>query len=284
MNWLRLYTDILDDEKVVKMSDTQYRIFTYLMLLAKEKDQNGSFAYSPVDIAWRLRRPKNQIENTIEKLIELEIITIQNNNLVFINWSKRQYKSDNVNDRVKRYRQKNETLHETDQIRLDTDTEQIQKEIKAPRGESLSLEFEKFYSEYPKHVGKKPSYQAWKKSPNKPTIDVILEALRAQKRNKAELQSLGQFCPEWPDPERWIKKERWNDELIKIEVIQNAGTTTNFRDKRSPGLSPEQEREADAINAEYYRRKALETADNVTGNAQPGHDADIQDDGLRAAH
>ena len=46
----------------------------------------------------------------------------------------------------------------------------------------------------------------------------------------------------------------------------NARTTTNFRDKHSSGLSPEQEREADAINAEYYRRKALEAANKTTGN------------------
>ena len=46
----------------------------------------------------------------------------------------------------------------------------------------------------------------------------------------------------------------------------NARTTTNFRDKHGSGLSPEQEREADAINAEYYRRKALEAADKTAGD------------------
>jgi hypothetical protein len=122
MDWLRLYTEILDDEKIAKMTDTQYRIFTYLMLVAREKDQNGSFTYDENDIAWRLRRPKAQINNTTQKLIELEIITIENNILTFINWSKRQYKSDDINARVKRYREKNETLHET----LENRTEQIQ--------------------------------------------------------------------------------------------------------------------------------------------------------------
>lgn len=46
----------------------------------------------------------------------------------------------------------------------------------------------------------------------------------------------------------------------------NARTTTNFKDKHGSGLSPEQEREADAINAEYYRRKALEAANKTAGN------------------
>ena len=78
MDWLRLYTEVLDDEKIAKMSDTQYRIFTYLMLIAREKDQNGTFTYSEKDIAWRLRRPKAQIKSTVNLLIELEIINIEN--------------------------------------------------------------------------------------------------------------------------------------------------------------------------------------------------------------
>lgn len=76
--------------------------------------------------------------------------------------------------------------------------------------------FISFWSEYPKPVKKKASFKEWEKCPNKPSIEIVLEAIRAQKRNKAELSSKGLFCPEWPDPERWIKNERWNDELIPL--------------------------------------------------------------------
>lgn len=76
--------------------------------------------------------------------------------------------------------------------------------------------FQAFWSEYPKSIKKKAAFKEWEKCPNKPSIEEILVALRAQKRNKAELSSKGLFCPEWPDPERWIKNERWNDELIPV--------------------------------------------------------------------
>jgi uncharacterized protein YdaU (DUF1376 family) len=129
-------------------------------------------------------------------------------------------------------------------------------------------DFLSFWTEYPKPVKKKAAFREWKNSRNKPPIGIILESISAQKKNKAELKCAGQFCPEWPDPERWIKNERWNDELLEIKQggNGNARTTTNFRDKHSSGLSPEQEREADAINAEYYRRKALEAANKTAGN------------------
>lgn len=46
----------------------------------------------------------------------------------------------------------------------------------------------------------------------------------------------------------------------------NNGTTTNFRDAKRPAIYAEQERLADEINAEYYRRKAIEAANQSEGN------------------
>ena len=86
----------------------------------------------------------------------------------------------------------------------------------SPDGDALS-DFELFFQEYPKHTCKKAAKKEWQKNINKPPLGKILEALTAQKRNKAGLKAAGQFCPEWPDPQRWIKNERWNDELIPIQ-------------------------------------------------------------------
>ena len=144
MDWLRLYVEVLDDEKMAKLTDTQYRIFTYLMLMAREKDQNGTFAFSPQDIAWRLRRPTQQIINTTEKLQELSIVSIDNGMLQFINWNKRQYKSDDVTARVKRYREKGETLQPTLENRNRTETEQ-----KQSRAETVTLSVDNSEPEYP---------------------------------------------------------------------------------------------------------------------------------------
>ena len=46
----------------------------------------------------------------------------------------------------------------------------------------------------------------------------------------------------------------------------NNGTTTNFRDAKRPAIYAEQDRLADEINAEYYRRKAIEAANQSEGN------------------
>lgn len=231
MDWLRLYTEILDDEKIAKMTDTQYRIFTYLMLVAREKDQNGSFTYDENDIAWRLRRPKAQINNTTQKLIELEIITIENNILTFINWSKRQYKSDDINARVKRYREKNETL----QVTLENRTEQIQNRIKE-KGKVFSP----------------------------PSIEEI-KSFCKERNNKVNPQQFFDFYT----AKNWMigknKMKNWQAAVRTWEVRDNGNTTgyKNTTTQARRGFETERERnnaaaceEADRITKEYYEKIA----------------------------
>lgn len=88
-------------------------------------------------------------------------------------------------------------------------------------------DFLSFWAEYPKSVKKKAAFKEWEKNKTKPGIEIILKAIREQKKNKTELKCAGQFCPEWPDPERWIKNERWNDELLEIKQ----GCNENKSDK-----------------------------------------------------
>lgn len=121
MNWLRFYVDILDDPKIAQMDDPTYRIFTYLLLLAKEENLSGKIKKNDEEIAWRLRISQKKVKKAIGNILNLQIISRNGVGYEFANWSKRQYKSDDVNERVKRFRIKNETLHETEQIRLDTD-------------------------------------------------------------------------------------------------------------------------------------------------------------------
>ena len=73
-------------------------------------------------------------------------------------------------------------------------------------------DFETFFKAYPKHTGKKGALTEWKKATGKPLLEDILSAIENQKRAKRELTDAGQFAAEWPDPERWIKKARWEDE------------------------------------------------------------------------
>lgn len=82
-----------------------FKFFIFLLLLASECEQNGNISLSKKDIAWRFRMPEKKVILYLNELKELNIIT-ENPAISFINWDKRQYKSDNVTERSRRWRAK----------------------------------------------------------------------------------------------------------------------------------------------------------------------------------
>lgn len=85
--------------------------------------------------------------------------------------------------------------------------------------------FESFWKIYPKKNVKKKAFQEWKKI--KPPENVV-DLLKKQIEHKEKMRKEKMFVPEWPDPERYIKYERWDDELEPIiqgnEPEQGSGT------------------------------------------------------------
>lgn len=78
---------------------------------------------------------------------------------------------------------------------------------------AYSDSFSRFWFIYPKRTGKKQAFKEWKKSfPPENFCDRI----QRQIDHKAKMKAAGMFVPEWPDPERYIKHERWDDELEPI--------------------------------------------------------------------
>ncbi len=75
--------------------------------------------------------------------------------------------------------------------------------------------FENFWKLYPKKTTKKESREYCLKMELDGDLDTrILLALEKQIKAKAMMRDSGQFTPEFPDPIRWLKKERWEDEIV----------------------------------------------------------------------
>lgn len=70
--------------------------------------------------------------------------------------------------------------------------------------------FDRFWEAYPWKVGKKAARLEWDKiNPDDALTDRIVQAVERHKRSPRWLRDNGQAIP---DPERYIKKERWNDD------------------------------------------------------------------------
>lgn len=132
MKWFRLWTDILDDVKMLQLTDYEFKIFTFLLAHASEVDSMSGECQSNVkSMSIRFRTQVNHLSKAFETFQKLGLITMNGDGHIKItNWSKRQFRSDNVYARVKKHREVTqnrnvscndiETVSETDS---DTDTD-----------------------------------------------------------------------------------------------------------------------------------------------------------------
>ena len=114
--------------------------------------------------------------------------------------------NDNVNDNDTESDVKNKDPH-TPKGGLVLDCE-----TKAPK--TYSKEFEAFWQEYPKKVGKDAAWKSWQKRKDKPDCIEILNAVYEQKNSVDWKKDGGQFIP---NPATWINQGRWMDDVRRYE-------------------------------------------------------------------
>jgi len=248
MKWFRMYVEIIDDPKMKQVSDRSFRVFNYLLALAAEADEDGVIPMSRADIIWRLRISEKDLDTAVKQLSFLDIIE-DSYPLKFLNWGKRQYKSDDVNVRVKRYRNKNVTLHETAPD-TDTDTDTDKKKIHKEKVEFKNSLF---------HNIPDALFSKWKVSC--PGIDVKREIARAEA---------------WVISNPKLKKSNWErfltnwmaraQDRARPEGGNNGNRTNAYRrysgaDRRDTELPADVQAIIDEINARSTTKAAASPAD-----------------------
>jgi hypothetical protein len=86
--WIKLYHEMLDDPKIGRLTDSQFRSMINLFLLAGDCEQDG---YLPCvdDISWRLRHPPT-LKDDLDALMRLDIIAEEDGALVICKFAERQ--------------------------------------------------------------------------------------------------------------------------------------------------------------------------------------------------
>ena len=99
--------------------------------------------------------------------------------------------------------------------------------------------FDHFWKEYPRKVGKKQALDAWLRLKPSPELYAkIMEGLSKQKRYRFICDEHNIWCHDFSHPVRWIKHERWEDEVPEIsDIIKDSKfiykqPNTNGRDER----------------------------------------------------
>ena len=101
--WIKLYHEIIDDPKMMRMPDEMFAKTIKLFLLAGDHDQDGELP-SPEDIAWRLRYDPSDVDVTLRYLERNGIISQNGSGAWCISkWADRQGPISGA-ERVRRHR------------------------------------------------------------------------------------------------------------------------------------------------------------------------------------
>ena len=104
MKWLRLYSSVLHDPKVQRLSPALFKHWVNLLCLASEQEQRGLLP-SVDDIAFTLRIKPSEAANVMKQLRCAGLIdTTEDGRDYPHNWPQRQRESDDVAARVRRHR------------------------------------------------------------------------------------------------------------------------------------------------------------------------------------
>ena len=103
VQWIRLYTEVLDDPKVQKLPPELFKFWVNILCLAGKNE--GSIPTED-DVSFALRTDLSSVSTAFHYLEKVGLIDNNNGARIPHGWSKRQYKSDSSTDRVKRYRKR----------------------------------------------------------------------------------------------------------------------------------------------------------------------------------
>ena len=120
--WFRIYDDVLDNPKVQKLSDAAFRAWINLMCIASKNA--GLLEDNIENISFSLRKSKQKTRDLLQILQSAGLLDIVESGWKPHNWDKRQYRSDVSTDRVRRFRERHETVSETPPEQIQNRTEQ----------------------------------------------------------------------------------------------------------------------------------------------------------------
>lgn len=86
---------------------------------------------------------------------------------------------------------------------------------------SVDDRFDRFWSAYPKKVGKDAARKAFeRRRTDDDLVDVMVDAVKAQKASQQWMKDGGQYIP---NPATWLTQGRWQDDAASLDGGRNAG-------------------------------------------------------------
>jgi len=255
--------DWLSDPELKMASHSTKGVWIDMLCFMWESSERGLLRGTKEQLIRMLGATERDFDLFIEeaKTLQFADVTICNENVTVINRRIHQEYKDKQNTRLRVQRHRAKQKSNTD-VTLSSPSPSPSPTTKNKDIRKFNnKDFEKFYSEYPVHVGGKPALEKWKKKLKDGTLPDIEILLMAIKKQKAWREKTEGFKPDWKHPATWLHQECWNDEM-PTTYGGNNGTNKRYDRKDRNWADRAADEETERINREWREAKAKAAAGN----------------------
>lgn len=215
MPWFRMYTDFLNDPKMIALAFEDQRHFIGILALKSDGALEADVEESLMDriVAQRLWIDHGIIRDVKKRLVAAGLI---NANWQPLAWDKRQFKSDSSKDRVAKFRASKKdgngdvTLPKRKSNAVDTDTDTDTETEKDNAGKpAMPSGFSEFWKAWPpseRKQAKGKCLDAWKKANAEQDVAAVLTHVERMKASPGWTKQSGEFIP---SPLVYLHQRRW---------------------------------------------------------------------------
>jgi hypothetical protein len=175
------------------------------------------------------------IRTCLERLKLTNEIAIKSTNkfsiIMIINWDSYQVdkkKNDTHNDKPsdKRRASNRQAIDNNQEVKELKNEENNTTEVSGGVTDELPDPFVRFWSAYPKKMGKQEALKAWVKiNPKNGLVEKMLSALEVQRKWPDWNKAGGQYIPR---PSTWLNQKRWEDEI----TVDGQSAEETYMDKK----------------------------------------------------
>ena len=129
MDWFRLHHKVLHDPRVQTLTPERFKIYINLLCYASQREDNGTVG-NVSDVSFAIRETQDAVSSAFHDFEERGLIATDGETFRIPQWKKKQFKSDNSTDRVRKHRAKTKrsetvsvTPPETEQSRTESEEE-----------------------------------------------------------------------------------------------------------------------------------------------------------------
>jgi len=220
--WFKVWNSILIDPGFDSLPNDCAGIWTKLGALISKHGSDGKIKLSKIQFFKWTNTQQNEIEYIANNMEKVNVKIIHNDNgditVSFNNWKKYQEITDSY-ARVKKYRMKQKETLSCNADKEEKRREENKKRKDNTNTDEYDFEFEEFWKQYPKKIGKGAVFVSWKKlGKGRPPLVDLLNALGKQSKSLQWSQDNGKYIP---NPLTWLNQKRWGDELDSIKEVDD---------------------------------------------------------------